>query len=545
MEEIKNSRFQIRLPIIITIALASGVFIGAKMFGSGSTSESDVAKGLYKFKEIVSYIDRDYVDTVNTDKLMDDAITGMLEKLDPHTSYIPSKDIQLANAQLEGDFEGIGIEFQIIKDTIYVVSPISGGPSESLGLKSGDKIIKIDDKQAAGIKIGTQDVFKQLRGKKGTKVKVTIIRRGNKKPIDFVITRDKIPTYSVDASYMIDNKTGYIKVSRFAANTYVEFKQALVKLKGQGMTQLMIDLRDNPGGYLDRATKIVDELLAGNKLIVYTDGKESKYDQKIFAYNKGDFEEGAIVILINEGSASASEIVSGAIQDNDRGIIIGRRSFGKGLVQMPIPLTDGSELRLTISRYYTPSGRCIQKPFGKNAEDYELDLLHRYQHGEFFHADSIKFTDTLKYYTKNRRVVYGGGGIMPDVFIPRDTSLYSHYLGDLFSKNVIREYTLNYTNEHKKELEAMTLAQFKDNFEVSEKMLKEVIELGKRSDVKYTEKEFNRSKPLIKNNIKALIARGIWKNEGFYPIYNESDDVYKGALKYFEQAKRIESGQAK
>lgn len=546
MGEYNNSKFQVRLPIIFTLALAGGIFIGAKFFGGAPSGvDGDLGKGVLKFKEILSYIDRDYVDTVNSEQLVDNAITGMLEKLDPHTSYIPVSELQMANSQLEGDFEGIGVEFQIIKDTIYVVSPISGGPSETVGIRAGDKIVKIDGKLAAGVKMQTPDVFKKLRGPKGTKVKVTIVRRGDKKPIDFEITRDKIPTYSVDVAYMVDKQTGYIKVSRFAANTYTEFKQALIKLKSKGMTRLMIDLRDNPGGYLDRATKIADEVISGNKLIVYTDGKDAQYDQKMYANTTGDFEEGALIVLINEGSASASEILSGAIQDNDRGLIVGRRSFGKGLVQMPIPLSDGSELRLTISKYYTPSGRCIQKPFGKTAEEYEMDMIRRYEHGEFFHADSIHQSDSTKYKTRDGRIVYGGGGIMPDIFIPRDTSDYSRYLGDLYNKSVVREYTINYVAEHKKELEEMGFTRYRTDFKVTDQILNDIIELGRRSDVKFVEKEFKRSKVLLQNNVKALIARAVWKNEGFYSIYNDGDVMFREAMKNFSKAKEIEESKTK
>lgn len=545
MKEYNNSKFQIRLPIIFTLALACGIFIGAKFFGGSGNADGNLLNGVLKFKEILSYINRDYVDTVNTEQLVDYAITGMLEKLDPHTSYIPAGELQMANSQLEGDFEGIGVEFQIIKDTIYIVSPISGGPSETVGIRAGDKIIKINGVSSAGIQIQTPDVFKKLRGKKGTKVVVTVVRKGEKKPADFVIVRDKIPTYSVDVAYMVDNKTGYIKVSRFAANTYTEFKEALIKLKSKGMKRLMIDLRDNPGGYLDRATKIADEVLSGNKLIVYTDGKDGQYDQKTYANTAGDFEEGSLIVLINEGSASASEILSGAIQDNDRGLIIGRRSFGKGLVQMPIPLSDGSELRLTISKYYTPSGRCIQKPFGKTSEEYEMDMIHRYEHGEFFHADSIHQNDSLKFKTRDGRVVYGGGGIMPDIFIPRDTSDYSRYLGDLYNKSIVREYAINYVAEHKKELDEMGFTRYYREFSVTDKMLGEVVEAGRRSDVKFIEKDYNRSKKLLKNNIKALIARAVWKNEGFYAIYNDGDTMFKEAMKYFSKANEIEYGKTK
>lgn len=541
MEKIRNSKFYVRLPIFLALALVCGIFIGAVM--SNNARNANIMENVRKYGQILTLIESDYVDTVNMEELVDFSITKMLEKLDPHTAYIPKKDIDMARSVLEGDFEGIGIEFNIIKDTIYVVTPISGGPSEAVGLMAGDKIIKVNDKNVAGTHITNSDVFKLLRGPKGTQVKVSIKRKGAKDLLDFNITRDKIPTYSVDVNYMVDSITGYIKVSRFSANTYNEFKEALINLNRQGMRRLMLDLRDNPGGYLDRATKMADEFLEGKKLLVYTDGKEDRYDSKYFAEFKGDFEKGPVIVLINEGSASASEIVSGALQDHDRALLIGRRTFGKGLVQLPINLTDGSELRLTISRYYTPSGRSIQKPYNPNSvEDYSTDLLKRYQHGEFFHQDSIKFSDSLKYTTSKGRTVYGGGGIMPDVFVARDTTAYTQYLIDLFNKNVIREYTLDYYSNNKKTLQAMKLEDYIKSFNVTEQMLKEIIALGERSGVKFKESDYKKSKEFLKVNVKAYIGRSLYGNKGFFPIMNLSDEVFLIAIKKWDMAKAIEKG---
>ncbi|MFN3403755.1 MAG: S41 family peptidase [Cytophagaceae bacterium] len=538
MNNKNNSRAHFKLPVFFALAVICGIFIGAIM--NGSNNKTNITQSFKKYAEILNYVQNDYVDTVNIEELVDYSIVKMLEKLDPHTAYIPKKDIDIARSQLEGDFEGIGIEFNIIKDTIYVVAPISGGPSESVGLMAGDKIIKVDDKNVAGIGITNGDVFSKLRGPKGTKVKVTVARKNTAKPLDFTITRDKIPTFSVDVSYMIDANTGYIKVSRFSANTYTEFKQALTDLKAKGMKQLVIDLKDNPGGYMDRATKMADEFLDERKLIVYTQGKDARYNSRVEAYMPGSFEKGAIIVLLNEGSASASEIVAGALQDNDRALIVGRRSFGKGLVQMPIPLSDGSELRLTISRYYTPSGRSIQKPYDKNdTESYGTELLKRYQHGEFFHSDSIKFNDSLKYTTLKGRTVYGGGGIMPDIFVPRDTTAYTGYLVELFNKNIIREYTLDYYSNNKADLKKMALEDYRKNFKVTDKMLKEVIDLATRSGIKYKESEYNKSKEFLKMNIKAYIARSVWGNPGFFPIINETDEVYNAALKQFDKAREL------
>ncbi len=537
-KRIKNSASQIKLPLFIALAIICGIFIGA---GTAKKEGSGNITGTYmRFLEIINYIDKDYVDTVNIDQLVDYSITQMLEKLDPHTSYIAKKDIDIARSQLEGDFEGIGIEFNIIKDTIYVVTPISGGPSEQVGLQTGDKIVKVDGESIVGKTITNHDVFKKLRGKKGTKVIVSVKRKGLTKLIDYTITRDKIPTYSVDAYYMIDDKSGYIKVSRFAANTYSEFSKAITELKKAGMQQLILDLKDNPGGYMDKAIKMADDFIAGNRSIVYTDGKGSKYDSRHNSSNFGEFEKGAVIVLINEGSASASEIVSGALQDNDRALVVGRRSFGKGLVQMPIPLADGSELRLTISRYYTPSGRSIQKPYdSKHMEDYNAELNKRFEKGEYFHADSIKFVDSLKYKTTKGRIVYGGGGIMPDYFVPRDTSAYTHYLIDLFNQNVIREYTLNYYTNNKAKFNKMEFVDYKKTFEVSEAMLAEMRALATKSGVKHNEKEYLISKEYIRTNIKAYIARSAWGVKGFYPIYNETDEIYRKALELFSEAEKL------
>jgi carboxyl-terminal processing protease len=544
-KEIKNSKSMIRLPIILAITLAGGIFIGAKMFSS-NTNVNDVSKSFLKFREILSYINNEYVDTVNTEMLTEEAINKMLEKLDPHSVYIPPKDIDMAKAQLEGDFEGIGIEFQILKDTLFVVTPISGGPSEAVGLQSGDKIIQVDDKNIASIKLSNQDVFKYLRGKKGTKVKVSILRRKVAKILEFTIVRDKIPTFSVDVAYMLDKEIGYIKVNRFAANTYTEFKKALLELKSKGLKKLILDLRGNPGGYMDKATQMSDEFLDGNKLIVFTKSKNARYNQESRAYITGDFEKGPVIVLIDEGSASASEIVSGALQDNDRALVVGRRSFGKGLVQMPITLSDNSELRLTISRYYTPSGRSIQKPYAKDKDDeYEMDLFKRYKHGEFFTADSIKFDEKLKYKTLKGRTVYGGGGIMPDVFVPRDTSMFSPYMNELFNSGVIREYTLEYGFNHKNELSKQSFKNFKEKFEVKDEMLNELIEMGKKSKIEFKQKDFERSKPYLKNQIKAFIARTIWKSEGFYPIYNEYDEIFKQSIQLFSKAEALEAEKLK
>ena len=535
----KNSRYNIRLPFLLSLAIAGGIFLGANMTSSNG-SHSDLIKSVHKFREILSYIDQNYVDEVETDHLVESAISDMLEKLDPHTVYIPAEDQELTQSQLDGNFSGIGIEYNIFRDTIYVVAPLSGGPSERIGLLAGDKILKVDEENVAGIGINNRGVLDRLRGPKGTTVGVTIMRKNVNEFLEFEIERDKIPQFSVDVSYMVDHEIGYIKVNRFSATTYDEFKSALNKLNEQGLKKLILDLTGNPGGYMDKAIKMADEFLSNDPMNVFTKGKESRYNQEHRARRSGDFEHGPLIVMIDEGSASASEIVSGAIQDNDRGLIVGRRSFGKGLVQMPIDLNDGSELRLTISRYYTPSGRSIQKPYSDGTEDYYSDgFYNRYSNGEMFSVDKIKVNDSLKYETAKGRTVYGGGGIVPDYFVPLDTTYSSSYLNRLFTTNTIREYSLTYSEENKEKLEKMGFEAFYKKFEVTDKMLKRLVEVAENNKLTYNEKQFLRSEPLIKTYLKAQIARGVWNNDGFYPIFNQTNEIFKEALKLFEEAEQL------
>jgi carboxyl-terminal processing protease len=540
VRKVNNSRFYINLPIILAIGISAGILIGARMVDSGNRP-SDLFSSIYKFREIITHVERDYVDPVEVNELVDSAIESMLEKLDPHSVYIPARDAALAKSQLDGGFEGVGIEFNILRDTIYVVAPISGGPSEKVGLMSGDKIIKIDDEDVAGTGITNRNVIDLLRGKKGSQVNVVIKRRGIDEPLDFTITRDRIPQHSIDVSYMVDHEIGYIKISRFAANTYDEFKEAFSKLKKQGMQKLILDLQGNPGGYMDRATSIVDEFLPADRLIVYTEGKRDRYASRAMSTARGNFLNNPLIVLIDEGSASASEIVAGALQDNDRALVVGRRSFGKGLVQMPIALSDGSELRLTISRYFTPSGRSIQRPYENGVREYNQDQLERFQHGEFFHSDSIKFNDTLEYKTNKGRIVYGGGGIMPDYFVPLDTSMNTEYLRKLFFNNTLREFTLKYYENNRERLHEMSYEDFRKNFKVTEQMLKELVKMGEEADAAFHKEQFERSKELLKLRIKAQIARSVWQEQGFYPIVNEANEVFQQALKLFDEAGQLAS----
>ncbi|WBL43481.1 S41 family peptidase [Algoriphagus halophytocola] len=538
MSETKNTKSQIRLPIILALAISAGIWIGAT-FAEPKGNQNDLRAALYKLQEIMTYVNRDYVDSVNTTELVEYGIDKMLEHLDPHSSYIPAKDASLAQSQLDGEFDGIGVEFGIIRDTIYVVAPLTGGPSEALGIQSGDQIITVDGENVAGVGVTNRDVFEKLRGPKGSEVVIDIKRKNQKDLIEYNITRDKIPQYSINASYMVDNETGYIKVTRFAATTYDEFKESILDLQSKGMKKLIIDLQGNPGGYMGAAINMADELLGDKDLIVSQQGKVDQYSQKAFAFREGVFENGSIIVLVNEGSASASEILAGAIQDNDRGLIVGRRSFGKGLVQMPIDLSDGAELRLTIARYYTPSGRSIQKPYDADYEAYERDWINRYEHGEFFSADSIKFNDSLKYETKKGRVVYGGGGIMPDYFVPLDTTMNSAYVSKIFNSNSAREFVLDFANKNKAKFEGMDFPEYYTDYTVSDAMLDELVEYGKKNKVDFDAADFNKSKEYLRILVKAHLGRQLYDESAFYKVVNDINEVYLQALKLFDEADRI------
>jgi carboxyl-terminal processing protease len=537
----QNDKKSIILPIAVAVSLVLGIFLGATFFGK-KTFVSNAGGTSSVFKEVLMHINKSYVDEVNIDSLSQYGIEKMLEKLDPHTAFLPPQDAELASADLHNGFDGIGVEFNIFNDSLFVVSPLVGGPSEAIGIKTGDIILKADTVNLTGKNLNSNVVFRSLRGPRNSIVKLTIKRKGTKNLLSFNVKRDKIPTYSIDAAYMMpDKKTGYIKVNRFAETTYDEFKAHLGSLKSKGMTQLMIDLRGNPGGYMDRATDMVDELVGGNDVIVYTKGKDRSNNYEVKASKSGIFEKGKIVVLVDEGSASASEIVSGALQDFDRATIVGRRTFGKGLVQAPIQLSDGSELRLTISRYYIPSGRSIQKPYemGKS-DDYMEDMHNRYTSKELFVKDSIKSNQKLKFKTKGGRTVYGGGGVTPDVFVPQDTSYYTAYLVDMFAKNIFREYSLNYTVQNTAKLQAMGFDTYLKNFQVDDKMLSDMKAIGAKNQVKFSEKDYQKSKEFIKTHVKALIARNVWKNNEksgltneFYQIINQDDSMIKIGMSKF------------
>lgn len=462
------------------IVLFLSFFVSLK----AQTSTEDYRTNNEKMSTVLQLIKFGYVDTVSLNKFVEKGVVEMLKELDPHTAYISKEEVERTNEPLVGNFDGVGIQFQIIKDTIVAASVINGGPSEKVGVLAGDKILKIDTMVAVGKSITNKWVFEHLRGKKGTTVLVTIARRGSEKPLEFSIVRDKIPINSIDAYFMATPEVGYIKLDRFAQTTMDEFRKALIVLKLKGMKHLIFDLRGNGGGYLGTAIDLADEFLSTEKQIVYTEGAASPI-QRYYATAKGNFETGRLVILVDEGSASASEIVSGAIQDWDRGIIIGRRSFGKGLVQKPFTLNDGSVIRLTTARYHTPTGRCIQKPYDDGLDDYYKDFSKRLKHGEFVNADSIKFPDSLKYFTPAKRVVYGGGGIMPDIFIPMDTNRLSDFYTNLFRKGVLNNFVMQYLDANRTRLKQQypTSDDFIHNFKIDQPLLDEFYTFASKEGV--------------------------------------------------------------
>ena len=482
-----------------------------------------------------------YVDSTSETKLVEDAIVGMLEKLDPHSTYTDPEETKEMTEPLQGNFDGIGIQFNMLTDTLYVIQVIPGGPSEKVGLMAGDRIIMVDDTLIAGVKMKNTDVMKRLRGPKNTEVRVKVLRGGVPDLIEFKITRGKIPVYSLDAAYMADKATGYIKLNRFAASSADEFREALEKLKKQGMKNLILDLQGNGGGYLNIAIDLADEFLGKDKLIVYTEGnKQPREEAKSSA--RGGFEEGRLVVLVDETSASASEILSGAVQDWDRGVVVGRRTFGKGLVQKPIPMPDGSMIRLTVARYYTPTGRSIQKPYvNGNQEQYNHDLIDRYNRGELMSADSIHFPDSMKYNTlETKRIVYGGGGIMPDVFIPVDTSRYTDYHRSVVAAGLVNRIAMNYLDRHRAELNKKypKFAQYKQNFNVTDDIMQELVTLAKDDKIEFNEEQYNRSKPLIMLQIKALIARDLYDMAEYFQVINDDNESFQEALRLINDEQR-------
>jgi carboxyl-terminal processing protease len=507
------------------------VFVLLTFNGAGQNNNKQDNSGIKKYIALMQMIKYAYVDTASESKLVEKAIVETLKELDPHSVYISKKDLQRANEELVGNFEGIGVQFEILRDTINIVHPIPGGPSAKLGILSGDKIIKIESEDVTGKKITNQFVFDRLRGKKGTKVNISIFRAGRKDLIDFTIVRDKIPINSIDASYIIEPGIGYINLTRFSGTSMKEFTDAMEKLKEQGMKSLILDLRNNGGGYMNTAIDLADQFLDARKLIVYTQGRMSPRED-YYSSGTGMYKDEKLVIMINENSASASEIVSGAIQDLDRGIIVGRRSFGKGLVQRPFQLPDSSEVRLTTARYYTPSGRCIQKSYSEGVEKYYQDFATRYKHGEMQNSDSIKFPDSIKYHTSKGRTVYGGGGIMPDVFIPLDTTAVTEYYIDIRRKNVLNLFVGDYVDKNRIALQKdyPDFERFDKKFTIDDTFMKDFLALAEKQGVKMNEKQYGLSESLIKAQIKAAIAEKLWEVNDYFRVINKEDNEVQKAI---------------
>ena len=475
-----------------------------------------------------------YVDSVNEDKLVEDGIRGMLEKLDPHSSYLTAKEVKAANEPLQGNFEGIGVQFNMAEDTLLVIQPVTNGPSEKVGIIAGDRIVKVNDTIIAGVKMPKEEIMKRLRGPKGTKVVLAIVRRGIQDTLTFNVVRDKIPIHTIDAAYMVRPKVGYIRIGSFGAATHDEFVESMNKLTKAGMESLILDLQENGGGYLQTAVKIAEEFLQAGDLIVYTNGRRTQRTE-YKAKGGGLFTKGKVIVLVDSYTASAAEIVSGAIQDHDRGIVVGRRTFGKGLVQRPIDLPDGSMIRLTIAHYYTPSGRCIQKPYEKGKQkDYAEDMLHRLKSGELMSADSVHFADSLKYYTlKEHRVVYGGGGIMPDEFVPLDTTKYTRFHRELSAKSLVINANLRYVDQNRKQLhrDYKTFEDYRQRFEVPQSVIDGIMAEAEKQNIKpKDDEELQRTLPYLRLQLKALIARDLWEMNEYFTIMGETNDILQRAL---------------
>lgn len=533
------NKVSIWLPLLLAGVLALGMFIGLRYQAASAVSQggTDLATlhrslaGQGKIEELLRYIDAKYVEAADDDVLTSKAIDAIMKELDPHSNYISAEDLIAINEQLEGNFDGIGVEFMILDDTIVVVTPLAGGPSEAVGIQAGDKIVTIEDSIVAGVELGTQDIFSLLRGEKGTEVKVGIKRAGQKELLSFNITRDKIPVHSVDVAMMLDEKTGFIKVNRFSATTYDEFVQSLEKLVEQHkMEDLVIDLRHNPGGYLTQATNMLSQLFPEKgKLLVYTEGRTVKRTE----YNTNGrpfYNIGEVVVLIDEGSASASEIMAGAVQDHDRGVLVGRRSFGKGLVQEQYPLRDGSALRLTVARYYTPSGRCIQKDYEESGTDaYDHDVEDRFINGELSEEGNIQIADTTKFFTDNGYIVYGGGGITPDVFVPLDTFvLREDYLR---WRQYAAGFVFKYVEQEKDLATRYELDNFVRNYQVPNKVFQEYIQYAREQGEETAVPTNSRVMKELNRFLKARIARQLYGDEGFFAVWNKQDDMVLEALR--------------
>jgi len=530
-----KNKLQIYLPLIFSGILLVGVILGMKLGQNGHDLRFLGLQNEDKLRNVINYVEKNYVDTLTKNELEEKAITGMLQSLDPHSVFISASEFHEANDPLMGNFEGIGVQFRIEKDTIAVINTVSGGPSEKLGIKAGDRIVKIDGKKVTGIKITNSDVLKKLKGKKGTVVNVSIFRWGVHGLIDYSIHRDVIPTYSLDIAYIVEPAIGYIRLNNFSVTTHVEIVKALENLKSQGMKKLILDLRGNGGGSLLAAIDVADEFLPKGKLIVFTKGVNHP-KEVAYATANGLFETGELIVMVDEGSASASEIVAGAIQDNDRGTILGRRSFGKGLVQEQLNFKDGSAIRLTVARYYTPTGRCIQKSYKNGTEEYNNEYYHRFLSGEFENPDSIHFADSLKFKTPKGKVVYGGGGIMPDIYIPLEKDSTLRYYNKVVNKGSVYQFAFDYTDRYRKKLAYKNFPGFNKDFQVTDEIYSEFVKYAEKDGIKRDGKNLQNSDSKIKVLIKAYIGRNIFDNAGFYPLLNSDDPAFLKAISILRKA---------
>jgi carboxyl-terminal processing protease len=526
-------------PTLSLVFLLLGLLIGNALSNKANAQRFFIQNGQFfsqppsKIEQVLDVMQRGYVDALDMDSITDEVVVELVQKLDPHSSYIPKKDLEMVNSELSSSFSGIGVQFNIQNDTVHIVSVIRGGPSESIGVLAGDKLVEVDDSVFVGKKINNERVMHTLRGPKGTQVTIGVKRFGSDEILRYTITRGDIPVLSVDASFIIDcakDKIGFIRVNKFGESTYSEFIQALARLRSQGANRYIIDLRENSGGYMDQAIRMANEFLERGDMIVYAEGRAyRRMDYQ--ADGSGRFKEVPLVVLIDNFSASASEIFAGAMQDNDRGMVIGRRSFGKGLVQQQIAFPDSSALRLTVARYYTPAGRCIQKPYKMGGDDeYALDLINRFENGEFFSADSIHLIDSTRYYTKKGRVVYGGGGIMPDIFVGRDTSLYTPYFTKVSNHAYTYQFAYQYTDKHRKTLEKYSDWKSLEAYLNGQNWLDEFVSFCAQKGVPANASEIAKSRPLIKRIVQAYIVRNILNDEGFFPLYERDDNITQKAV---------------
>ncbi len=540
------------LPTLTVLGVVLGIIIGMALSQKANAQRIIYQNGTWQLEQskvdrLLQLMQTAYVDELNIDSITDEAMTDLVHKLDPHSSYIPKEDLEMVNSELAGSFSGIGVQFSIQQDTVRIVAVIAGGPSEGVGVLAGDKLITVDDSVFTGKKINNEKVMRTLRGEKGTQVKLGVLRSGMNEPLYFTVTRGDIPVTSVDAKFIIEpeaegqkskDKIGFIRVNKFGETTYKEFISALADLYAKGATSYIVDLRENSGGYMEQAIRMANEFLHRGDLIVYSEGRAyPRYEAN--ANGSGRFKDVPLVVLIDNFSASASEIFAGAMQDNDRATIVGRRSFGKGLVQQQMPFDDGSAVRLTVARYYTPSGRCIQKPYTLgDQEDYEKDLLDRFEHGEFYSADSIHFADTTIYYTKGGRKMYGGGGIMPDVFVGRDTTLNTPWYNRCVNLAYTYQFAYQYTDQHRKELSKFKDWQSLEKYLLKQNVLREFVKFAEDKGVEPNEAEIQKSRPLMTRLLNAYIVRNILGDEGFFPLFERDDEITKAAVEQLTQSDR-------